>query len=288
MSSSTSVVGGLRRAEHTGENRCWPCTVLNVGLAALASAIVGLVWLPAGIAVLAVSLLGIYLRGYLVPGTPTVTQRYLPDRVLAAFHGTESAPAEAAADDGWESVKKREYEAANRVDPEAFLLEAEAVRERGADLAFTDAFAKRVRRNLDEIDEQGVDAATVAPAFGADPGDVEWVERDYPAVRVDARIRKWPSTAALHHDLAAHRALAATADGWDAVPIEQRLGILQSLRSFSETCPACSGPIGHDRELVESCCSSGEVVTVSCEDCGARLLEIPADTVDGVDGDPVS
>jgi hypothetical protein len=63
------LLSRLRQSEHVGENHCTPCTVLNVGIAAVASGIVGLWAAGAGAVVLAVSLLTIYLRGYLVPGT---------------------------------------------------------------------------------------------------------------------------------------------------------------------------------------------------------------------------
>lgn len=86
-------VAALRRPEYTGENRCLPCTALNILLvAAVGLAIGGWLAPAAGIAVVTVGLGLIYLRGYVVPGTPVLTQRFLLDSVLAYFeHGvTES------------------------------------------------------------------------------------------------------------------------------------------------------------------------------------------------------
>ena len=75
----------LRQPEYTGENRCTPCTVVNVCIAALLAVAVGVAFPLAGVVVFVLSLAAIYLRGYLVPGTPTLTKRYLPNRVLALF-----------------------------------------------------------------------------------------------------------------------------------------------------------------------------------------------------------
>lgn len=85
MSTPRTLIGRLRRPEYTGENRCLPCTVLNVALGVIAAAVVNRRD-RRGAAVTLIAAIGvIYLRGYLVPGTPTLTQRYLPDEVLAAF-----------------------------------------------------------------------------------------------------------------------------------------------------------------------------------------------------------
>lgn len=59
--------------------------MLNIALAAVTAAALGRRSRSAGVATLVAALGLVYLRGYLVPGTPTLTRRYLPDRVLAAF-----------------------------------------------------------------------------------------------------------------------------------------------------------------------------------------------------------
>lgn len=92
MSVTRPALGRLARPEYTGENRCTPCTVVNLVFALAISIAVGrvrsLFALPTLVAATAV----IYLRGYLVPGTPTLTRRYLPDRVLAAFDKRPNEP----------------------------------------------------------------------------------------------------------------------------------------------------------------------------------------------------
>lgn len=89
--AATAVTATLRQPEYTGENRCPPCTVVNAVIAAVGSVTVGVVASPvAGAVALAVGAAAIWLRGYLVPYTPQLTKRYLPERVLAWFGKAES------------------------------------------------------------------------------------------------------------------------------------------------------------------------------------------------------
>lgn len=90
---STPGLNRFRQPEYTGENRCIPCTVANVVIGAVSSLVVGyafavtvgrFAWLV-GAVVFAGSLTAIWLRGYLVPGTPELTKRSFPDRVLRVF-----------------------------------------------------------------------------------------------------------------------------------------------------------------------------------------------------------
>ncbi|AHF98815.1 hypothetical protein HALLA_08015 [Halostagnicola larsenii XH-48] len=84
----------LRQPAYTGENRCTPCTILNVVIAAVLVAVaVGVTVSNTGLAaatvvgtvLAAVSGATIYLRGYLVPGTPRLTEAMLPARVRQWF-----------------------------------------------------------------------------------------------------------------------------------------------------------------------------------------------------------
>ena len=77
----TLLLDRIREPEHTGENRCVPCTVVNAAIAVAATAFASIVAVEAAAVVLVGSVLAIGLRGYLVPGTPALTRRYLPDRV---------------------------------------------------------------------------------------------------------------------------------------------------------------------------------------------------------------
>ena len=89
-----STVDALRQEEYIGENRCLPCTAVNVILGAVVALIGGAavkraLGRTAGrlTALILAGVFGalIYLRGYLVPGTPELTKRYLPQPVLKLF-----------------------------------------------------------------------------------------------------------------------------------------------------------------------------------------------------------
>lgn len=68
--------------------------------------------------------------------------------------------------------------------------------------------------------------------------------------------------------------LAARSPGWRDVDVVNRSRLLDSLRMFLDTCPACSGPARLGQETVESCCRSIDVVAVTCSDCDSRLFEV--------------
>lgn len=268
-----SLLDGIRRPEYTGENRCMACTVVNVSLAIVLSALVALVSLEVAAVVFVGALGSIYLRGYLVPGTPTLTRRYLPERVLAAFDDHEPID---GGEESFETLTKLERERQEAVDPERFLLDVGAIEpgDDGGDVDLTPTFTAAVAEALVEDPDSETLTRTIADLFETDREAVTDLERSYPAFEVGVRVRKWPSEAALVLDLATHDALATRTEEWGSVPVEQRLGILKSLRSFHDTCPSCGGDLAFAEEIVESCCTSHSVVAYSCRGCGSRLLEL--------------
>ena len=86
-------LSSLRLPEFTGENRCLPCTVVNLVIAAVASVAVGAVLstmspafgVAGGACLLFASVTLVWLRGYLVPGTPALTRQYMPPWLLKTF-----------------------------------------------------------------------------------------------------------------------------------------------------------------------------------------------------------
>ncbi|ELZ59956.1 MULTISPECIES: hypothetical protein [Halorubrum] len=336
-SRGTSFRDRIREPEYTGENRCVPCTVLNVALAAaltVASAAFGPV---AAAAVLVASLGSIYYRGYLVPGTPELTKRYLPDRVLRLFGKAPEGPRdgweeagrsgevtvttfeadqsadgvtevdagsaaevsdgsadeaedrsaeqteESPADDEpeFETVERIRDQRENAVDPTELLLDIGVVEptEDGADLVFEEEFADAVESRVSSLERADVRAETLAEMFGVSPDDVAFEDREYPAVTVLRRVRKWPGDGAYLADVAAHLALVERTDRWLDVPAEQRLSILQSLRSFLSSCPVCGGEVAATADTVESCCMAHEVIAIRCEGCGEHVLELEPEKI---------
>jgi len=253
-----AVVERVSQPEYTGANRCLPCTVLNVAIAVALTAVVAALATPiAGTAVLAVALAAIYLRGYLVPGTPELTKRYLPDRVLRWFGKAPALP-----------------EPGETVDVEAYLLDAGVVVDppAGADLELADRVAAEWRERIEAARTDPAAAAGDVLALD-DPG-VE--SRDGATVVTDGGLAAadWPSQAALLADLGAVGVLAGRDPEWPTRDREEQGRILAGMRLFVERCPDCGATPELGEDTVESCCRRAQVYTYACPDCGARLLEI--------------
>ncbi|WP_251344264.1 hypothetical protein [Haloplanus halophilus] len=252
----------LRQPEYTGANRCLPCTVVNLVVAVGLAGLVALASPPAGVAVLAASVAAIYLRGYLVPGTPALTKRYLPDDVLKLFDKHE---APAMDDDG---------------DVEAFLLDVDAVEEcrEGTDLCLTEGFRTAWDDRIDRLRErddadEGVAALFDGLGVDADRVRVESYGDAYEAFVDDVRVGQWESRAAYLADLAAEAELRDRHPGWHRLGFDARTEVLGALRLWLERCPSCDGPVTLGEDTVESCCRSIDVIAATCESCGARVFE---------------
>ena len=276
-----STLQRFRQPEYTGENRCIPCTLANSVIAVVLSATVGVLWWPAGIAVLLASGLAIWLRGYLVPGTPELTKRYFPDRLLAVFDKGPESTTGFAADS--ESAEASEFDA-EAFDAERVLLDGGVVEpcEEVEDLCLDGGFERAWYDGMDAVrDDETAAREELARQLDVDPESVTFEEYGSATVaQIDGvRAGQWESHAALVADLAAARELPRRIDGWASIPTEARSQLLGGLRIFLDDCPECGGPVRAGRETVESCCRSHEVVAASCESCGARLLELPYEEV---------
>jgi hypothetical protein len=286
-----TLVDRLRQPEYTGENRCIPCTAVNVVIALLLAAATAVLSTLVGVAVLAVSLAAIALRGYLVPGTPALTKRYLPDSVLAKFDKAPAQPgaptpsADAAASE--ESTAEPE---ATDAGGEAFVDPEEALRSAGAvelcedveDLCLTDSFAESWQAEMDRLrEDRDAQRAAVTDFFGGTDNLLFYEDEDdgrFHAYDGNDELHVWVSRGALLSDLAAHEALGDREE-WATIPPAQRLGIGRALRSFLPVCPICGGDVGMTEDTVESCCRSWEVVAVRCFDCDEHFLEINPQTM---------
>jgi hypothetical protein len=281
-----------RNPAYTGENRCFPCTIVNVAIAVVTSLLVALVSRRGALIAFVGSLVSIGLRGYLVPGTPTLTKRYLPDRVLARFETHPPAERQSSPDREQsdnlqrETIEELERQREQTVDPERFLLEVDAVEplEDGSDLRFTDALESEIADQEASLPDDPLEAALLAELYGIDANLIEIQDRSYPAVRIGHRVHRWPSTSALTADVATHRALEALTDRWADVPQGQRVELLEVLRSFRTNCPDCGGAIAMSEDTIESCCRTYEVLALICTTCDSALLEFDQNEIGGTAG----
>ncbi|MEF8976170.1 MAG: hypothetical protein V5A21_08080 [Halapricum sp.] len=271
-SEDTRLLSQLRQPEYTGQNRCLPCTVVNVVIAAVVGGLVAIGSPVAGVLVFALSLFAIYVRGYLIPGTPTLTKRYMPDR-LHQFFGHH--PASNSDDEELPVFQRIEREREHAVEPDQFLLDTGAIEEceDGEAYCLTDSFRATLENHRREVRKADTYRDSLGEVFGKDASEVEHRDREYPAFQIGIHVRKWPSEAALVSDVSMHRALAEVADDWLAVPSTQRREILESLRGFNDACPICGGRITLSESVVDSCCGRHEVKTLACEECDRRLQE---------------
>ncbi|MFB6112351.1 MAG: hypothetical protein ABEJ35_07440 [Halobacteriaceae archaeon] len=288
----SQVLETVRQPAYTGVNRCLPCTVVNVALAGLLALGVGVVLtavttapiaLAGGGLAFVVGLTTIWVRGYLVPGTPTLTKRYLPTRVLAYF---EKGPAATPRDDG-----TVENEADAVVDVEAVLQSAGVVEASPAgDLTLTPAFERAWRDRIETLRDTtslgahgaSIDQLAISEHLAAIlevRSERLRIETAGPAVVASPegrRVGQWESRAALLADLAAAQLLETRLEDWGTRPVRSRSVVLNGLRIFLKECPACGGPVRMGEETVRSCCRERSVIAVSCESCEARLFETDA------------
>ena len=275
----------LRQPAYTGENRCVPCTVANVAIALGIAAgialawrrLVGSGWPAASGAFLLAAFAAIWLRGYLVPGTPTLTKRYFPEWLLAAF---DKEPPVAADESTAEPAAR---------SPETLLSEAGVVEPcaDADDLCLDDGFRTAWDDRIAALADADARRAALAHRFGVDADAIELRDREPGVVAVTTdresetthgrTLAEWPSRATVIADLAADDALAGHVDGWKGFGERTKSSVLGGLRAFLDACPECGGAVTLGTDTVESCCRTHEVLAVGCEDCGARLLEVPAD-----------
>lgn len=271
------VLDGVRHPEYTGENRCIPCTVVNVVIAAVVSGFLGLVSIPVAVVSFALFASVIYLRGYLIPGTPTLTKRYLPDRVLRLFD-KEPMPEFAVPLDG--NVDEE-------FDVEEALLGVGALEESDnpGHLSLQPDFREMWYSEMDRLDDASAVEA-LAGMLGVPESSLSTEDRGMSyAVKVEGETAgKWESSKALLADMAAERVLGERADNWTDLSVERRSGLLRSLRVYLDRCPRCGGTVQMTEETVASCCRSREVFACKCQECSIRLFEINASEVDTTAG----
>jgi hypothetical protein len=269
-----SAVARIKQPEYTGENRCVPCTVLNLALGSIAAIatvvlvapVAGTVGVAVGLALFVLSVLATYFRGYFVPGTPTITKRYFPERVLAVF-GKEDP--------------RSDRSVPGVLEPEKLLLDLGiVVNEPESDLGLDPAFAKQWAESIQRFrgDERAI-TVRLGELFGVAPEQIafEYRSRSFAAWVGDRHLASWPSSSAAVADAAAAAALPAWDAEWNRRPLPAQMELLGVLRLFLDTCPTCDGSVALLQDVSESCCRSRDIVAATCRDCDDRLFEMDID-----------
>jgi hypothetical protein len=262
-----------KRQEYTGTNRCLPCTAVNVALAtvfAIGSAVIAAIATASmlaaslvGVSIFGGSLLVIYFNGYLVPGTPALTKRYLPRWLLAVFG------------------KDASFRTGGSFAPETELRAAGVVVEGPDDLQLLPTFERSWRIAIDDIGTADMSTEAeitqrIASLGGFNAEEIELVE-DPEAFRVwygEELIANWESRAACIADVAAADILPEYDSWWHERPLAMQAELLGALRLFLDRCPVCHGTVTLSLEVVSSCCYDYNVVATTCDGCNARLFEV--------------
>ena len=263
--SRSTGLDRLRRPEYTGENRCLPCTAVNaVGVAAVAL-LLGRRRRALGAFAALVGAAAIWLRGYVVPGTPRFAPRLVAPLPVDfdAAHRTEADSGSLTADPGEDG----------EIDPEAVmetLVAVDALVVDGETLRLADPFRTALDERVAEL--RAADGAELAERAAAVAGaDVAGEVHDG-RVLLDGRRDAWLSRpVALAETAFAELLREREVD--EAVAREAA----RPLRAFLETCPACDGPV---RETtLRNCCGgpggvSGdpERSVRACTDCDAVVF----------------
>lgn len=280
-----AFLDALRRPEYTGENRCTPCTVVNVAIVALAAVAV---WFLSPL-LAAVVLLGglalVALRGYVVPYTPEFAPKLvarLPvafgpdhdeveeDDIVTGATGGSGESTDESLDDAATDEPAAD---AGRDDVLDALLDA-GVLHGGESLTLDEEFRAAWREYVDAVDDPATAVRAVRPdAHRVDTyeeGETEYVVVE--AVPDDPTSEAWIPRAMALADAAAVRALDDR-----GVPSQTALAAAPALRQFLQTCPECGGDLAAMQQQ-GACCGGfgpdGPDEVLACTDCEATVARL--------------
>ena len=266
MASATSGgINRLRRPEYTGENRCIPCTITNLVIAAAISVVISRVAsIVVAVLVFTISTILIYFRGYLIPWTPMLTRRYFPAWLLSLFDKHES---QVIADDDAIDIE-------NELIKAGVLVECE----NADDLCLHEEFRKEWQDRIDSAQRNTDRREVLADLLDINENQLRFKEYDdggaFVALTEDNHVGQWESRAAFQADIAAAELLRIRIDEWVGMSTAARSQLLGGLRLFLDVCPVCGENLTLGADTVESCCRSIDVVAVTCTGCASRLFEI--------------
>ena len=259
LESLRRIADGLRRPEYTGENRCLPCTVLNIAVVGVAAIAASRRNRPLGGLALAAGLGLVALRGYVVPGTPRFAP-VLVDSLPASFGHEPPAGVESGS-------------LADDRDPEAMmraLVDAGVIAPDGEQLYLDDAFRTAWEDRMAELRElSGEELAARTGAASHDSVEGEFHEE---RVLLAGDRDVWLSPAVALAETAAVETLA----DW-GLARDLRVQAAEPLRTFVRTCPVCGGRVV-DTTLRNCCGGPGGVSgdperdVRSCADCDAVVF----------------
>lgn len=252
-------LGAVRRPEYTGQNRCWPCTVLNVALVAGCGVLLSRFSLPLALLGVAFGIGLVILRGYVVPGTPWIAPWLVAPLPFDVGH--DRHPSGSLADE--DGAKDPDDVLATLVETSVLTPEGDQL---FLDSTFRESWTGRMAALRDSDDE-----TLLARVTAASPGAVDG------QLHGDRLLLAGTQDVWLSRPVAiAETAAVETLAEW-GVPGKLRPTAARPLRTFLNTCPECGGDV---RETtVQNCCGgSGSVYrnperpVLACTDCDALVF----------------
>ena len=264
----STLLEPLRRPEYTGENRCLPCTLLNLALVVLAAAFAGTRHRLAGALTLGAGVSLVALRGYVVPGTPWFAPRLVEALGIDFDHpdppGDPLVDADAPPDSLGADLDPAEILQA--------LLAAGVVAEDGPDLVLDEEFRAEWQRRMAEL-RTAADEELLDRVAAACPQDVEGHRHDDRILLAGDRDIRTSRPVAI-----AETAAIETLASYD-VPEPVRAPAATPLRTFLERCPRCGSRV--EETTIQNCCggpgsayANPEQPVLACEDCEAVVVEL--------------
>lgn len=264
----------VRRPEHTGERRCWPCTFVNALVVAGVSLVVARRRRKTAALLAVVGAAAVWLRGYVVPYTPAFAPRLvaaspLPDEW---FHGADDAPDEPHEPGTLGAHTDGETETGE--DVLATLVDAGVVSVDEAGIALDPAFDERWHAEMSSLATrdterlaEAVDAVVPGQSVEVVPGrDGDWIVLTPAASTIDT----WLSRPVAVAEVAAVRALDGT------VPDDVARQAASPLRAFLTDCPDCGTAL---RTSTTASCCGGHTTPLSkpkevlaCPACDTSLV----------------
>lgn len=267
--------------EHTGDQRCLPCTVVNLGLLVLSALIIALFSKPAAVSIGILGIFLIWIRGYFVPYTPQFAPK-VAAHLPVHFHEStrQSSSLTELSKGGIETTREgdevvpgttglhTDQDSSNDVSTTILPLLSEAgiIRQRGDTLTLDESYREKWRSIIRDVRTNNLKTAikTTTPAANVErvtEGETTW----YVLTDEDRSIKSetWLSPAIATAEVAAIKALEGSLSPSTAV---QAAAVL---RPFLEQCPVCDGDLVET--TADQCCASygpaGPQNVLACSDC---------------------
>lgn len=267
-----SPLAALRRPEYTGDNRCWPCTALNVAIL-LGGCLVLMAFSPL-VAVLTALVGGavIWTRGYLLPYTPEIAPTFAS---WLPFDGPTSGQRDRSTRASLSGTNDEELGEELVLE----LLDAGILVEDGELLRLDEEFRSLWRAEMETIRELDTPALVEAiEATAPMPVEVEVLGEDRMQLVLTGPggDEEWLALPIAVAEVAAARSIERVAP---RLSEQLRSAAIRPLRAFLEECPLCETPVIETSP--NHCCggvrdpSTAPDAVLACPDCDRRLYTLP-------------